>query len=175
MQRKKIALLSGILIATLVVGVYAGLQLSNTLTATFTVVSSTPLQLSWVVNPDGMTFGQGYWHSTAIRLLNPTEATVTSVLLNFTIYAGGYIFPSDSMKIKFNSVVWSGWADPWDNGWIDIPLSGWGSEVLTGTYGTPGGFDCTPGFDATGPFKFMFEGNAPLASYTFNVWVERVP
>lgn len=165
MNRKKIALIASILMATLAAGVYAGLQLSNTLTANFTVAESAPLELSWAYNsPNGGTFYKGNWYDTGVKLHNPTEATFT-VLAHLTITAGGAGFPDGSVKIKYWEVV--------DSSWHDFPLSGWTTSVLTGTFGPSAGFDCGPGYDVTSDFKFMFDGNAPLASYSFEVWVEQ--
>jgi len=167
MKNKKIALLASILMVTLAAGVYAGLQLSNTLTANFTVAESAPFELTWANNnPNDGTFYKGIWYSTDIRLYNPTEATF-KILMYFKITSWGANFPSESLKIKYYEVL--------TDTWLDLPLSGWDSAVLTGTFGPTGGLDCGPHYDITGYFKFMFEGDAPVASYTFNVWVEQVP
>jgi len=125
MNRKKIALIASILMATLAAGVYAGLQLSNTLTASWNVVSTEEeLYLSWNPSLDGSNFVRGAWYG--------------------------------------------------DYG-ARLQKAGWGSSQVSGSFGPSDGFDCTPGWDVTTPFRAMFDGDAPITWYTVTIWVTEYP
>ena len=162
MRNKKIALLASILVATLVVGVYAVI-LSNTLTASWTVVESgANLELSWYADTPGGSLSRGVWYTTQIRLRNTGVATYT-VIDKFDIYASGYSIPDGSIVIQY----WDG------DSWEPVGIYGWGTH-LTGYFGPSTGFSCGPGYDATTLFRYMFEGNALLTEYSFSAWVEQV-
>jgi len=101
MKNKKIALLSGILMATLVVGVFAAIRLSNVLTADFTVADE-PLLHQWIDwSPDGKTLYRGALYSPSIRLYNPTTSTFEKVIVRFELSASGYAIPKDSVTIQY--------------------------------------------------------------------------
>jgi hypothetical protein len=53
-------------------------------------------------------------------------------------------------------------------------MTGWTTQHLTGYFGPPAGFDCTPGWDATTPLKIMFGGTAPITGYSVDVYVAAV-
>ena len=167
MQRKKIGLLASILMATLIVGVYAGTIISNTVTATWTLETSiTDLELYWADGgaPTGA-YNRGIWIQTKIGLKNTKLATYT-VTDNFTITASSYSLPTDCIKIEY--------LDGTD--WVDMTgvLTGWNTLTLKGYFGPITGFTVGPGYDHATDFRIMFDGNAPLAAYEFNAWVEEV-
>jgi len=168
MKSKKIALLASILMVTLVVGVYAGLQLSNTLTTSWTVVESgNNLTVWWVANTPGGDLARGVWDETKLGVKNTGVATYT-VIDRFTIHADGYVLPENCIKIEY-------W---YESAWVDITgaIGGWGTTTISGHFGPlPGGFPCGPGYNEITRFRYKFDGNAPLTSYTFNAWVEQIP
>ena len=161
MSRKKIGVLAVVLLSTLVVGVYAGMTLSNHISASWTVVNTgTELVHSWEPSPDGSGFARGAWYGNyGIRLQNTGTATY-KVLVYFDIYAG-VALPSNCFTIQY----WDGSA------WQNLPLSGWTTTHLTGTFGPSGGFDCTPGWNALTQLRIMFDGTAPLTGYSVDVYV----
>jgi len=162
MQRKKIALLASILMVTLVVGVYAVI-ISNTLEASWSVKESIEdLKLSWVSGTPTGEHKRGVWYETEIKLENTGLATY-KVIDKFDIYASGYVIPTDSIVIQY----WDG------DSWEPVGFYGWGVHV-TGYFGPYDGFDCTPGWDVTTIFRYMFDGNAPPTGYTFEAWVEQL-
>lgn len=76
MLTKKIGAMAAILIVTLAVGVYAGMQLSNTLEASWTVVENQDkLYLWWDANTPGGNIEVGKYYYPAIGLENKGEAT----------------------------------------------------------------------------------------------------
>ena len=171
-MNKKIVALAAVLMVALVVGVYAGMTLSNHITASWDVVNTgTELTLSWNPgSPNGGSFARGQWYGSdaatyGIRLQNTGTGTF-KVLVQITINAGAGL-PSNCIKVQV-------WAD-WGTGlkWNDMTFSGWGSSQLTTSYGPSGGFDCTPGWDDTTPIRFMFEGNAPITGYNVDMYVEQ--
>jgi hypothetical protein len=161
--KKKIALLAVVLMATLTVGVYAGLQLSNNLTATWTVTNTgTELTLSWNPSPDGSTFARGSWYGNyGVRLQNTGTATY-NVTVKFKIDAGAGM-PEKSIVLQY-----------WTGVWNTLPMTGWGSSELTGSFGPPSGFLVGPGYDVTTLLQIMFEGNASLTGYSTNIWVTQM-
>jgi len=172
MQRKKIALLASILMVTLVVGVYAVI-ISNTLTAEWNVVSTIgDLTLWWEADTPHGDLARGVWYETTMGLKNTGEATYM-VTDRFTIHADGYVLPDGCITIeyRYNDPI-QGWI------WVDIysAIDGWGTTTISGHFGPlPEGFECGPGYYETTLFRYMFEGDAPLTSYTFNAWVEQIP
>lgn len=165
MNRKKIALIASILMATLAAGVYAGLQLSNTLTASWNVVSTEEeLYLSWNPSLDGSNFVRGAWYGDYGARLQNTGTATYHVLIYFTIDAGAGL-PTDCIKIQYHD----------GTDWYNLPMAGWGSSQVSGSFGPSDGFDCTPGWDVTTPFRAMFDGDAPITWYTVTIWVTEYP
>ena len=164
MDRKRIALLASILMATLVVGVYAGMQLSNTLTASWQVINTeTELVLSWNPSPDGSSFARGSWYGNyGVRLRNTGTATY-NVIVKFQIDAGATM-PTDCFGIQYYDGA----------NWLDLPVSGWGDGSVEGTFGPGSGFSAGPGYDVTTPLRIMFDGTAPITNYAVYIWVEQV-
>jgi len=162
MQRKKIALLASILMATLVVGVYA-VVLSNTITTSWTLKESKTLELYWVTKPSGDLY-RGTWIEAKIGLKNNGLASY-DVSVKFKIYTGGAGIPTGNVTIQY-----------YDGGWHDMTgvLTGWGSATLNGYFGPSAGFPVGPGYDVVTLFRIMFDGSAPLVSYNFEAWVEQV-
>jgi hypothetical protein len=175
MNKKKIGVSAAVLLSTLVVGVYAGMTLSNHITASWNVTNTgTELALSWRWNsPDGGSFARGQWYGSdaatyGIRLQNTGTATF-KVLVKITINAGADL-PGYCIKVQCY--------EDWGSGlkWNDMTaFGGWGTSQLTTSYGPPGGFDCTSGWDTTTPIRFMFEGDAPLTWYNVDMYVEQQP
>jgi len=159
MAKKRLLVLITVAITVVVLGVYAYTQLSNTLSGNFNVVTSpTSLSLSWVgANPNGATFSTGTWYQYYIELKNPTAATYNNVTVYFTI-ACGPALPSDAITLQY----WTGSA------WATIPLTIAGGTA-TGTFGPPMGFTVGPGYDVTTLIQILFNGDAPLTSYSFNI------
>lgn len=174
MNKKKIGVSAAVLLSTLVVGVYAGMTLSNHITASWNVTNTgTELTLSWRWNsPEGESFARGQWYGSnaetyGIRLQNTGTGTF-KVLVKITINAGADL-PSNCIKVQCY--------EDWGGGlmWNDMTFLGWTTAQLTTSYGTPGGFDCTPGRDITTPIRFMFEGDAPITGYNVDMYVEQQP
>jgi hypothetical protein len=164
MPKRKTALLAVALMVVLAGGVYAGMLLSNHLTASWNVVNTnTELLLSWNPSPDGSSFARGVWYGNyGVRLQNTGTATY-HVLVYFHINAGADL-PTNCIKIQY----WDGSA------WLDLPLTGWGTSQLSGYFGPLGGFDCTKGWDVTTLLQVMFDGTAPITGYNTDIWVEQV-
>ena len=164
MKNKKIALLASILVMTLVVGVYAGLQLSNTLTASWTVVETQDkLYLWWDANTPGGNIEVGKYYYPAIGLENKGEATY-KVLVKFKIWASGLPnIPANSIVIEY----WDG------DSYEPVGFYGWGSYV-TGYFGPSGGFDCDPTWYQVTQLRYMFNANAPRTAYAAEICVEEV-
>jgi len=170
MNRKKIALLASILVATLVVGVYAVI-LSNTLTTSWTLrESGTTLELYWAApyyGPSGEVNRAG-WNYASIGLRNNGLATYT-VLDWFTISTVASGLPPGCITIEYNNA----------GTWTDMTgvLTGWGSATLTGYFGPRDtGFPVDPSYDKVTEFRILFNGNAPInVGYSFAAWVEQFP
>jgi len=171
MKSKKIALISSILMATLVVGVYA-VVLSNTLTTTWTLEDSTNLNLYWsdsagnlVGAPTG--FYRGVWKDGIYIGLETTGDTgYASVIGKFEIWASGYPDISGKVTIEYWGLEGGSW------GWYGITLSG--TTTLTGSFGPASGFPVTYPYKVWTQYRILFENDAPLGSYGFNAWVETV-
>lgn len=165
LAKKKIGVLAVLLMATLVVGVLAGMQLSNTLTASWNVINTgTELTLSWIPSPDGSSFARGAWYGNyGIRLQN-TGAATYNVVVKFQIDAGAAM-PSNCFKLQY----WDGTT------WLDLPITGWGDGSVEGTFGPGSGFSVGPGYDVTTLLKVMFDGTAPITNYAVYVWVVQMP
>jgi hypothetical protein len=173
MNKKKIGVLAAVLLSTIVVaGVYA-YTVSNHISASWNVTNTeTELTLSWRWNsPDGGSFARGQWYGSdaltyGIRLENKGSGTF-KVLVKITINAGAGL-PTDCIKVQCY--------EDWGSGlkWNSMTFSGWTTAKLTADYGTPGGFNCTPGWDTTTPIRFMFEGNAPITWYSVDMYVEQM-
>ncbi|MCJ7718546.1 hypothetical protein MUO69_01285 [Candidatus Bathyarchaeota archaeon] len=165
MNKNKIGVLAAVLLSTLVVGVYAGMTLSNHITASWHVTNTgTELTLSWEPSPDGSNFATGVWYGNyGVRLQNTGTATY-HVLVYFDITAGAGL-PQDCVDIQY----WDG-AD-----WLDLPMTGWTTAHLSGYFGPPGGFDCTPGWNQLTLLHVMFDGDAPITGYSINAYVAAVP
>lgn len=165
LSKKVIAVIAVALAATLTAGVFAGLMLSNNLTANFTVVNNTPqLALSFNPNsPDTGTFNVGVWYPTGVELKNTGSATFNNVLVHFTITTGPDI-PENSIQIQYYSGTW-----------LNLPLTGWGTGTVSGTFGPGSGFPVGVGYDVITPLQFMFEGNASLSSYNLAISAQTVP
>lgn len=165
MKNKKIGLLATVLVASLVVGVFAAITLSNTLTTTFNVKKE-PLLLEWKVwKPEGDLY-RGAWYATSIRLYNPTTSTFEKVIVRFTLTAGGSTFPTGSVTIQY-----------WDGSWkpMGIDPASWGTTVLKGYFGDPiNGFPVGIGYDQTTALQFRLNEEAPIAGYEFTAWAETV-
>jgi hypothetical protein len=165
MRNKKIGLLATVLAASLVVGVFAAIQLSNTLTANFEVKEA-PLLLQWQVWEPTGTLYRGSWYGTAMRLYNPTQSTFDKVIVRFTLTAGGNVFPTDSVTIQY----WDG--DSWEP--MGIVATSWGTTILKGYFGPLTGFPVGIGYDQTTQLRVMFNDGAPIAAYAFTGWAETV-
>lgn len=165
LTKKKIALFATILMATLAVGVYAGMRLSNILETYWTVVENQDnLVLTWSGAPSPMK--RGYWYGNDwglwIKLENVGTATY-HVIVKWRIWTADSALPENCIRIEY----WDG--DSWE------PVGfygGWGTSEITGYYGPPSGFDCTPGWNQITYLRIMFDGNAPLTNYGVQVWVE---
>jgi hypothetical protein len=164
MKNKKIGLLATVLMASLVVGVFAAITLSNTLTTTFNVKKE-PLLLEWKVWTPAGDLYRGAWYDTWIRLYNPTTSTFEKVIVKFTLTAGGFTFPADSVTIQY-----------WDGSWkpMGIDITSWGTTVLKGYFGPLTGFPVGTPYDVTTQLRFMFNEGAPIAGYEFTAWAETV-
>lgn len=170
MKNKKIALLASILVMTLVAGVYAGLQLSKPITASWTLKESGDnLVLSWfAATPTGDLYRGQWYNATQVRLQN-TGAATYNVIVTFKVWIATDL-PADSMRILGD----------WGTGWQNIATRQWDSAlgrfVYVGTWGPSAGFACTPGWDIVSTFRYMFEASAPIdTTYYFEAWVEQVP
>ena len=165
LAKKKIALLAVALMVMLAGGVYAGMLLSNHLTASWNVVNThSELHLSWDPSPDGSSFATGVWYGNyGVRLENTGTATY-HVLVYFLINAGAGL-PTGCIKIQYYD----------GSAWHDLTLTGWTTSQLSGSFGPSGGFDCTPGWGVTTPLRVMFDGSAPITWYNTDIWVEQVP
>jgi hypothetical protein len=171
-MNKKIGLLAVVLLSTLVVGVYAVMTVSNHINASWNVTGTgTELTLSWdPSSPNGASFARGQWYGSdaatyGIRLQNTGTATF-KVLVKITINAGANL-PTDCIKVQCY--------EDWGSGlqWNSMTFSGWGTSTLTSSYGTPGGFDCTPGWNTATPVRVMFDGDAPITGYNVDMYVEQ--
>jgi hypothetical protein len=164
-MKKKIVALAAVLMASLVVGVFAAILLSNTLTTTFNVKEE-PLLLEWKVwKPEGDLY-RGSWYETSIRLYNPSGSTFEKVIVRFTLTAGGNTFPTGSVTIQY----WDG--DSWEP--MGIDAASWGTTILKGYFGPSTGFPVGVGYDETTKLRFMFNEGAPIAAYEFNGRAETV-
>jgi hypothetical protein len=164
--KKKIAVLAVVLMATLAVGAYAGMQLSNTLTASWNVINTqSELTLSWNPSTPGGNFATGQWYGTdgsyGIELHNTGVGTY-NVIVKFNIDCNGAI-PQNSIILQY-----------YDGSWKPLPITtgSWGSSEVGGTFGPPSGFSVVPGYDVTTPLRIMFEGNATITNYSTSIWVE---
>jgi hypothetical protein len=169
LAKKKIALLTVALMVMLAGGVYAGMRLSNILTANWVVKESqTNLVLSWPYDEPSGDLNRGQWYSTYVRLQN-TGATTYTVIVKFKVWIATSL-PDGSITIQ-------GW---YSDDWHNIATYQWDSDlgryVYVGTWGPSEGFQCTPGWDVISEFRFKFESNAPIDTpYYFEAWVEQVP
>jgi hypothetical protein len=166
LSKKMIAGIAVALVAVLAVGVYAGMQLSNTLTASWNVVNTgTELTLSWNPSPDGSNFARGTWYGNyGIRLQNLGTGTY-NVIVKFKIDAGTGM-PEKSIDLQY-----------WDGAtWQDLPFTtgAWGSSEIGGTFGPPSGFSVGPAYDVTTLLRIMFQGNASITNYATAIWVEQM-
>jgi len=168
MKNKKIALLASILVMTLAVGVYAGLQLSNKLEASWVVQEpGSNLELWWNAGtPSGDRYrGTSYYGE--IGLKNNAQATY-HVIVNFKISADVSLL-ADCIKITI--------FDEGSGTWIDLPMTlvtEGAKNVFTGVWGPAEGFDVGLGYYKVTPFYYTFEGNAPVGTwYHFEAWVEQ--
>lgn len=164
-MNKKIVALAAILMAALVVGVFAAIRLSNNLTANFEVKVE-PLLLEWKVWTPAGDLYRGSWYATSIRLYNPTSSTFEKVIVKFTLSAAGNTFPTDSVTIQY----WDG--DSWEP--MGIDASSWGTTILKGYFGPLTGFPVGIGYDQTTQLRVMFNDGAPIAAYAFTGWAEAV-
>ena len=166
MNKQKIGVLAAVLLSTLVVGVYAGMTLSTHITASWHVTNTgTELTLSWEPSPDGSNFATGVWYGNyGVRLQNTGTATY-KVLVYFDIYANAGL-PTDCVKIQYyDGAIWH-----------DLTtMTGWTTAHLSGYFGPPGGFDCTPGWNQLTLLRVMFDGDAPITEYSVNAYVAAVP
>ena len=165
-MNKKIGLLAVVLLSTLVVGVYAGMTLSNHINASWNVINTgTELTLTWAPSPDGSNFATGVWNGNyGIRLQN-LGTTTYHVLVYFDIYADAAL-PTNCVKIQYYDGAT----------WQDLgTMTGWTTQHLTGYFGPSGGFDCTSGWDETTLLRIMFAGNAPITGYSVDVYVAAYP
>jgi hypothetical protein len=174
MKNKKIALLASILVVTLVVGVYAAVQLSQPITTSWTLrESGTTLELYWYGGegyygrPTG-DLNRGQWIYASIGLRNTGEATYT-VIDRFTITTGPAL-PSGCIKMEYNEHDGQGWHDM-------TPVLTYAGGTVTGYFGNPStGFIVGPPYDVVASFRIMFDGNAPIdVGYSFVAWVEQFP
>jgi len=166
--KKKIAVLSTVLIATLVVGVYAGMRLSNILTAYWSVSETQEnLELSFVTGYGiADPIPRGVWQDVQIRLQNVGAATY-NVRVYFKIWTAGPVLPTDSIKILYWEVT--------TETWLPLPMTGWESSELTGWFGPEGGFPVPPGYDVVSYFQVLFDGTAPLTGYGFQAYAQEIP
>jgi hypothetical protein len=164
MNKKKIGVLAAILLSTIVVaGVYA-YTVSNHISASWNVVNTeTELTLTWEPSPDGSNFARGVWSGNyGVRLRNTGTATY-HVLVYFDITAGAGL-PTNCVDIQY-----------WDGAnWLDLPMTGWTTAHLSGYFGPPGGFDCTPSWNQLTLLRVMFDGDAPITWYSVDVHVAEV-
>ncbi|HLE76124.1 MAG TPA: hypothetical protein VI864_08835 [Candidatus Bathyarchaeia archaeon] len=166
--KKKIAVLATVLMATLVVGVYAGTLLSNTLTANWVVrESGTSLQLYWYSGTPSGDLNKGTWYDTYLGLRNLGQATYNNVIVKFKIYA--------DVSLLTNCITLKGYTNTWIVVSLTLVTEG-GKDIFTGSWGPAEGFAVGPGYDVVTHFQYMFEGNAPVdQNYYFSAWVETVP
>lgn len=164
--KKKIVALAIVLLATLAVGVYAGTQLSNTLTASWNVVSTgTELTLSWNPSPDGSSFARGSWYGNyGVRLQNTGTATY-NVIVKFKIDAGAGM-PENSIILQYYD----------GSTWQPLPFTtgAWGSSEIGGYFGPPSGFSVGAGYDVTTLLRIMFQGNASITNYATYILAEQM-
>jgi hypothetical protein len=165
--KKKVVMLAAVLMATLAVGVYAGIQLSETLSASWTVQESgTNLALWWQENTPSGELYRGQWYQTQIGLKN-TGAATYHVIVKFQIRTNVSLTAND-MKLQYSD----------GSAWHDLPLTPetvGDRDMLVGSYGLADGFDVGPGYNVLTWFQYYFEGSAPLdGAYYFEAWVEQV-
>ena len=170
MRNKKIGLLATVLAASLVVGVYAGMLLSNTLTANWVVREpQTNLALYWYSGTPSGDLNIGTWYDTYVELKNLGQATYSSVIVKLKISADVSLLAGCIKLIGYDTTY----------GWINVPLTletEGGKDIFTGYWGPSTGFPVGPGYDEVSHFQYMFEGNAPVnVNYYFSAWVETVP
>lgn len=154
----------------LVTGVFAAIQLSNNITASWTVgVDSSQLLLTWTSGAPTGTLYRGVWYQESIRLQNTGLATYDLVTVKFTIDTlggSGEVLPDNCLAIEYND----------GTSWLDMTgvISDWGINKISGYFGPVGGFPVAPDYDETTQFRIMFDGDAPLTTYSFDAWVETV-
>jgi hypothetical protein len=170
MRNKKIGLLATVLAASLVVVVYAGMLLSNTLPATWVVrESKTNLALYWYSGTPSGDVNRGTWYDTYMGLRNDGQATYSSVIVKFKISADVSLL-AGCIKLKGYDTTY---------GWINVPLTlvtEDSKDIFTGYWGPPTGFSVGVPYDEVSHFQYMLEGNAPVdVNYYFSAWVETVP
>ena len=162
---KKIALLASILVASLVIGVYA-IVLSNKLTASWTLREKKTLELYWASTEPSGDLYRGEWNYAYIGLRNNGLASY-DVIVKFVIYTVASGLPTDCITIEYYE----------DTTWYDMTgvLTGWGSATLNGYFGPSTGFPCGVGYNEVTQFRIMFDGNAPIdVGYYFEAWVEQM-
>ncbi len=165
--RKTIAVVAVALMATLSVGVYAGLQLSSLLVANWYVrESGLNLELWWQDNEPEGDLNRGEWYQTRIGLKNNGVATY-NVILIFQIRADVSL-TTDDLKIQYLD------GSEWKPLSLHTVTIG-DIDRLEGSYGPPGGFEVGPDYVALTWFRYCFDGSAPLdVEYTFEAWAEQV-
>jgi len=169
MNKKIVALVATVLMVTLVVGVFAAVMLSNTLTTSWTLrESGTTLELYWAApyyGPSGEVNRAGWIYAT-IGLRNNGLATY-NVIDKFTISTAASALPSGCITIEYYDGA------NWQN--MTAVLTGYGSYTLTGYFGPVTGFPVGSPYDVVSSFRIMFNGNAPInVGYSFAAWVEQV-
>lgn len=180
MKSKKIALLASILMVTLVVGVYAGMRLSNVITADWTLEESKEnLVLYWYpgdVAPTGP-FKRGQWNDGIyIALKNTGVDDYTAVIGKFEIWTGAGDDLSGLIQLRY--YVTAAQADGDTEGWHTMTgVLTWNGATgrLEGHFGPTDGFPVTVGYNEVTQYGILFDNDAPLTRYYFRAWIEEVP
>ena len=155
------------MIASIITAVYAGVILSNTLTANWTVKEpGTNLELWWNAGTPGGDLYKGTWYYSDIGLKNNGVATY-NVIVKFRIWTDVDLATTD-IKVQYYDGA----------SWLDLPLtveSVGGRNILTGTFGPSSGFPVGVGYNQVTPLKYYFEGSAPADhAYGFDCWAEQI-
>jgi hypothetical protein len=158
LTKNKIVAIAAVLIAVLGVSIVAALTLSNTLSAHWTVVSGTPLTLSFAYGPtyNGNNIPWGTWDEFELEIQNPTAATFSSVYVTLTLTQdGGHAIPSGAFQIQ--------WYD--GSAWHILDVSSWttyGTGTVSGTLWNVG--PVGPGATIYMYFQIMFDSTMPAGS-----------
>ncbi len=160
-----IASIAASLVLSPAVGVYIGSKQSNVLTATCnTVKTISKLALTWNPSPEGSNLDRGSSNGNyGVRLQNLGTATYENVLVCLRIDAGAVLVENRVRMQRFDRLAW-----------IDVPLSGWGTNSVAGNLNPQTRFTAGPGCDITTYMRMMFEGNASQTTYKASTEADQV-